>query len=227
MKTRRAFTLIELLVVIAIIAILAGLLLPTLSKARGRSQRAACLNNLKQLHLTFQLYASDHEGAAPLGFRGGRKQWNTMVYSGSASLFVLFGKLHAANYLPEPRILYCPSETAPDQSFNTPSNPWPPGAPGVNVQGGYAGRPVVDWAMSDAPPNWPKLNEFAGVAVLADGLGLPERVNSRHRTGVNAAFGDGSTRWVGRDAFNTPLQSCAAISSAHNQAQDEIWDALK
>ena len=72
---RRAFTLLELLVVVAVIAILAGMLLPALSKARSRGQAVACLNNTRQLALAWTLYADDHDSRLPynLGGQGARR----------------------------------------------------------------------------------------------------------------------------------------------------------
>jgi prepilin-type N-terminal cleavage/methylation domain-containing protein len=63
-RSSPAFTLIELLVVVAVVALLIGILLPALSRAREQSRAAVCLSNVKQIALAFQLYAQEY-GAIP------------------------------------------------------------------------------------------------------------------------------------------------------------------
>lgn len=78
MRSKFQFTLIELLTVIAIIAVLAGILLPALNRARGRAHSTACLNNQKQIGTGFLFYANDFNDSVMLALNvGNAGNWHS------------------------------------------------------------------------------------------------------------------------------------------------------
>jgi len=222
---RRGFTLIELLVVIGIIAVLIGILLPTLGRAREQAKRVQCLSNMKQVVTAYVLYAQADRDQIPLGY-GNNRQYNYVIYDKYSAKYVFHGLLYAAGLLKSgPKVFWCPAQDHPDFAFDQPNNPWPPekaASLGFSTRTSYNTRPVVDWANNstttysashkdgDPPIPMPRLSKLKNLAIFSDLCSMPYMITNGHKKGANVLYSNGGAHWVPLEIFKDDLWQCAS-----------------
>ncbi|MGE3311256.1 MAG: type II secretion system protein [Limisphaerales bacterium] len=108
-SSRRAFSLVELLVVIGILGVLAGMLLPGLSRGRGLAQATACLGHLREIGIALQIYVADNDNRMP-SMRDQAPGEAGMTNPPSATVILPGPEKGLSNVLADKRVFRCPAD---------------------------------------------------------------------------------------------------------------------
>jgi len=200
-KKTKALTLVELLVVILIVAALAAIVIPHLPRRHINSQRAACMNNLKQIGAGLQLYIDGPGGGRfyPYPMQAGGVAPEEAEPGKGFSGAAFIASLYWAEVLTDPRVFICASSFDDNRDgldlCVDPENPesQPGYGPHFNKTGvhvSYASK--AQWKMPGGLP----MSEFPAKEIIAADSSHPLREEQNHTGGAMALFGDGSARFV-------------------------------
>jgi prepilin-type N-terminal cleavage/methylation domain-containing protein len=238
--TVQGFTLIELLLVIAIIAILAALLMPALATAQAKGKRTACLNNLKQCVLSFQMYSADNDGKLAPNYplkQADSNFWvlgDMKVTSDSTNLtFIRQGKLFP--YGSQVALYRCPGD--PSRTGLTPRvrsysmNSWI-GSRYMETYPGHSGfrtfvrdselavaGPATIWVIADE--HEASIDDAWFLVTMDDSQPFASFPATRHERSYGLSFGDGHAEFYKLSDPKTQLPS------VETSRDDWDWQRLK
>ncbi len=239
----RAFTLIDVLVSMAVIAILVGLLVPTLGRVHETSRRVVCQSNVRQVGLGLIMYADDFKGLLPSSRfvqpstqsrdsssnapqrtvtlrvpedeqQRGRSSWDGL------------GLLFQAEYLPASKVFYCPSHWG-ENPYSRYSLQWSQSGGEIICNYHYRGEGPTKPGSGSAPYGQTTTALFlidpAQSSLIADGM--ETRSDYNHRVGVNFFRADLTVHWF--DDANDELVDLLPDSKNDDDASQNVMQAWR
>ena len=186
------FTLIELLAVMGVIAVLAALLLPTLSMAREEARKIDCVSNMKQITVAIVSYGENYNLESP-PFLYNNTHLSHADYAYIDNRWDGMGLLWKNGYLKDGAIFYCKSNdftSYPQDVSNYVEVP--PGGTTIMTSYIYRNPSSDEW---DSEVKWKNMNwRCAEAAIISDAFGSRENCTA-HNNGFNIGYGDGHVVW--------------------------------
>ncbi|MDR1281005.1 MAG: prepilin-type N-terminal cleavage/methylation domain-containing protein [Opitutaceae bacterium] len=149
-RAPRAFTLIELLAVITIIGILVAIIIPVTGKVRESAKSTTCVNNLRQIGIGLNTWATDNKGRLP-DFPANPSWWDSYTIwnnPGGNAGWIGIGKLYGDGYITDGRVFYCPTALAGMYDYES---QWAPNVRGKDDVTGFRAGYCQRIAPADRP----------------------------------------------------------------------------